>query len=34
VGNTVPLIVFLLGQSAGIEAAVWLEGEKIGRSAE
>jgi len=34
VGNTVPLIVFLLGQSAGIEAAVWLEGEKIGRSAD
>jgi hypothetical protein len=33
-GNIAMLLVFLLGQSAGIEAAVWLEGEKIGRNAE
>jgi hypothetical protein len=32
--NAAMLVIFLLGQDAGIEAAVWLEGEKIGRNAE
>lgn len=31
--NAAPLVVFLIGQDAGIEAAMWLKGEKIGRNA-